>query len=213
MNTSKEIIEIAKKGETLKRIRRTGWALAGVDCVRQESVSEHTFGTILISSLIAKAQKVKGIEIDLEKVAMMATIHDLVESMTSDIPRTATDLGGERFRKGKSDAEEKAIQMISKRSNLFGDWLVELWTEKNERKSTESRIVLGADIIDMIIHAISLENSGVSTEILNQFFVSSEKTLKELNLKVVEDIFWDLYEEHTTNAERVGIKFDRITRP
>ncbi len=212
MTMSKEIIVLAKNGETLKRIERTGWALAGVGCARQESVGEHTFGTALIASLIAKAKINQGDEVDLAKVVMMTIIHDLVESMTSDIPRTATELGGVKFNEGKIEAEKRAIRMISKKSEHYGDWFVALWEEMIEKDSVESRIVYGADVIDMLVHAISLESSGVSPEILNQFFVSSKEILKGLNLKIVEDIFRDLYEEHSANAERLSFDTKRITR-
>lgn len=212
MNVSQEIIGLARNGENLKRLGRTGWALAGVDRVRQESVGEHSFGTILISLLISKALVSQGEQVDLSRVAMMATLHDLPESMTSDIPRIAVDLGGNLLQEGKKEAEKKAIRLISKKSEFFGEWLVNLWKDMEGESSTEARIVLGADIIDMLVHAVSLETSGVSPEILNQFFIGSHASLKELKIGLVEDIFWDLYSEHINNANRLGVKLVQITR-
>jgi putative hydrolase of HD superfamily len=211
VTASKEIIELIKHSETLKRISRTGWSLAGVDHARQESVGEHTFGTVLISSLIAKAHVNQGDQVDLAKVVVMSAIHDVAESITSDIPRVATNIGGEKLRREKEEAEKKAMKAISNKSMHFGPWLNDLWSEIIEKKSIESRIVLGADIIDMLAHAISLETSGVSPKILNQFFVSSKEALTEIDLEVVEDIFWNLYDEHIANAKRLGMKLNRIT--
>ncbi|MFW9786384.1 MAG: HD family hydrolase [Candidatus Thorarchaeota archaeon] len=212
MSASREIVDLARKGETLKRLTRTGWALAGVDCVRPESVGEHTFGTALISSLIAKRCIDNGIHVDLGKVSMMAIIHDLVESRLSDIPRTAIELGAERFQEGKDEAEKKAIQQISEKSIHFGKWLIDLWNESLRMESMESRIVRGADIIDMIVHALSLEASGVSPKILDQFFVNSRSILEGIDLEIMEELFWDLYEEHISNAQHQGLELNRITR-
>jgi putative hydrolase of HD superfamily len=212
VNVSQEIIGLARNGENLKKLGRTGWALAGVDNIRQESVGDHSFGTILISLLISKALVKQGKQLDLGRVAMMATLHDLPESMTSDIPRIAVDLGGDLLQEGKKEAEKKAFQLISKNSEFFGEWFVNLWNDMEEKSSIEARIINGADIIDMLVHAVSLETSGVSPEILNQFFINSHATLKDLKIDLVEEIFWDLYREHIDNANRLGIKLEQITR-
>jgi putative hydrolase of HD superfamily len=203
---------LARNGETLKKLGRSGWAIAGVDSVRQESVGEHSYGTILISLLISKALVHQGEHIDIGKVITMATLHDLPESMTSDIPLSAMKLGGDLLKAGKKEAEKEAIQFLSKKSELFGDWIVELWKDMEEKSSLEACIVRGADMIDMLVHAISLETSGVSPNLLNQFFISSHTSLNELKLGLIEDIFWDLYKEHIDNATRLGVKLEQITR-
>ncbi len=212
LNVSQEIIGLAKQGETLKRLGRTGWALAGADCFRQESVGDHSYGTILISLLISKALMSHGEQVDLGKVATMATLHDISESLTSDIPRTAVDLGGIQLKEGKIEAEKKAIQFISKQSEFFGEWIGDILKDMEDNSSTEARIVLGADIVDMLVHAVSLEASGVSPEILNQFFINSLSSLKDLKISIVEDVFWDLYKEHIDNANRLGFKLEQISK-
>jgi 5'-deoxynucleotidase YfbR-like HD superfamily hydrolase len=212
LNISQEIIVLARNGETLKRLGRMGWALAGVDSVRQESVGEHSYGTILISLMIAKALLHQGEQVDPSKVTMLATLHDLPECMTSDIPRIAMDLGGNLLQDGKKEAENKAIKLISKECEFFGEWLVNSWKDLEGKNSIEARIVLGADKIDMLVHAVSLETSGISPNILNRFFINSYASLKELRLSLVEDIFWNLYREHIENAKRMGVVLKEITR-
>ena len=212
LNIPHEIIFLARKGETLKKLARTGWALAGVDCIRSESVGEHSYGTVLISLLISKALADQGAQVDLSKVTAMATIHDIPESMTSDIPRTASEIGGDLLQEGKKEAERKAIQLISKKSAFFGEWLVLLWKDLVEKNTLEARIVLGADIIDMLVHSVSLEASGVSPNILNQFFNTSHTSIQKLELDIVEDIFWELYKEHIGHANRLGVEVEQITR-
>lgn len=212
LKISQEIIILARQGETLKRIGRTGWTLAGVDRERQESVGEHSFGTILISLLISEALVHQGVHVDVRRVVLMAAIHDLPESVTSDIPRTAIELGGEKLKEGKRDAEKKVIQSIAEKSPTFGSRLIELWSDIENQDNIETRVVLGADIIDMLIHAVSLEVAGASPELLHQFFINSRAPIENLELAIIEDIFWDLYKEHTEHAKRQGITLKSINR-
>lgn len=211
MKVKAEIIELAMKGEILKKIGRSGWTLAGVDCARQESVGEHTFGTIFLSLMISKVLLSQGEKLDISKVLSMAIIHDLPESMTSDIPRTAAELGGDLFLSGKIEAEKESIQMLAEKSPFFGEWFTTLWRDIEERNTMEARIVGGADIIDMLVHAISLETSGVSPEILDQFFVKTREIVKRLGLRIVDDVFWELYKKHLEYASKRGVELRNIT--
>lgn len=207
MNLTKEILGLANRGQTLKRLMRTGWSLAGVDCARTESVGEHTYGTVLNALLISKALVERGEIIDLGKVAAMATIHDLPESLITDIPRTAVEL-----QKAKQKAERVAMKRITETTQFFGGWLLDLWSDLEDGNSIEARIVLGADLIDMLVHAVSLEKSGVSPDILDQFFTNSHDLVQTLNLELVEGIFWELYNEHLENATRMGVSLTKIER-
>lgn len=212
MKIFEEIVELAKRSETLKRVGRSGWALAGVDNVRLESVGEHSFGTIMISLLISKALSDEGQPVDLSRVAELAAIHDLPESTTSDIPRIPPEYGGEILREGKRDIEKQVINLISKTYESFAAWLVNLWSAFSDEESLETRIVLAADIIDMLVHANALETTGVSPLILDQFFVNSYPTIKKLELEIVDEIFLKLYSEHVENAEKLGIELNQIVR-
>ena len=111
MGLKQEIIGLSKRGESLKRINRSGWALVGVDSIRPESVGEHSFGTTLIALLISKALVNQGTEVNQNTVVEMALLHDLPESIISDIPRTATELGGDLFKQAKREAERRAVEI------------------------------------------------------------------------------------------------------
>ena len=212
MNVPGEIIEFAMKGETLKKLGRSGWSLAGVDCARQESVGEHAFGTIFLSLMISKILLNQGEKLDLGRVLSMATIHDLPESLTSDIPRTAAELGGDLFQIGKAEAEKTAMHRLAEKSKNFGDWFTSLWRDIEGKETLESRIVGGADILDMLVHIISLETSGVSPEILDQFFVKSHDIVQQLGLKIVDDIFLELYNKHIDYGAKRGVELKKITQ-
>lgn len=211
LKIAQEIISLVKNAEILKGVGRSGWALAGVRCNKQESVGEHTFGTVLVSLLISKSLVDRGEIVNLDRVAFMATLHDFPEAITSDIPRAFLELGGEQLRDGKAEAEERAIHLISKSSEYFGEFLMNLWIELKESVSIEARIVQGADILDMLFHVLSLEKSGVSPVILDQFFKNSLASLRKLGVEIIEKTFWELYREHNENANRFGIKLEQIS--
>jgi putative hydrolase of HD superfamily len=209
---SEEIVDLAKRGETLKRVGRSGWAIAGVENLRLESVGEHSFGTVLISLLISKTLLDKGEAIDLYKVAALAAFHDIPESVTSDIPRIAAEYGSDLLAKNKRQIEEKVIEHISGECSSFKDWLMSLWRGYKNETGLEARIVSGSDIIDMLVHANALEASGVSPAILNQFFTNSYEPVKKLGLNIIEEIFWDLYNEHARNAGKLGVELVPVVK-
>lgn len=212
MKAAKNIIRLAKHGETLKRVNRTGWSLAGVTHTRPESVGEHSFGTALLSLLISKELTNNGFRVDLSKVTSMSLIHDLPEALISDIPWTATQVGGKHLSEGKKTAEREAMTQIAMDKSNFENWLVDLWQDAEEKTTLESRIVSSADLLDMLIHVVTLEASGVSPEILDQFFTSSQDRINLLDIQVAAEIFWELYQEHLENAEKMGIHLVKLVR-
>jgi putative hydrolase of HD superfamily len=212
MKAAKEIIRLAKYCETLKSVNRTGWALAGVNRSRPESVGEHSYGTAILAFLISKELIDCDWIINQGKVLSMALIHDLPEALTSDIPHSVTKIGGANLTKSKRKLERDAISQIAKTKSSFETWLTEIWDEMVKTTTLESRIVAGADLLDMLIHALALETSGVSPEVLNQFFVTSHERINLLDIPLAASIFWELYFEHQKNAKKLGIQFEETLR-
>ena len=212
MRAAENIIRLAKQGETLKRVHRTGWSLAGVNEVRPESVGEHSYGVALLSLLISKELIENRFHVDLSKVTSMALIHDLPEALTSDIPQIPAQLGGKGLSESKRKAERKAISQFTENKSYFKKWLIDIWEDTEKKTTLESRIVASADMLDMLIHAVTIEASGVSPEILDQFFTSSQDRLDRLEIPVVTDIFWELYQEHFENAEKMGIHLTKLSK-
>ena len=63
----------------LKRYKRTGWLIAGVD--NPESIAEHTFRTAIIGYLLARMEGA-----DPAKTATLCLFHDTQESRIGDVP-------------------------------------------------------------------------------------------------------------------------------
>jgi putative hydrolase of HD superfamily len=196
MTKAEKILELLRHGESLKNIERTGWILAKVDSKRIESVAEHSYGTVLSSIIIAQHLKSEGVEIKMQKVVIMAALHDLPESITGDIARTETFAKDPKRMKKKELAEKDALKLMLEPFDDEFENLHQIWNEFNIGESIESRIVRGADIIDMLLHARELEDSGASTEALHQFFESSKALIETISIEIITEIYKTLCSEH-----------------
>ena len=199
------IIELIRHGESLKSINRSGWTLAGVESERKESVAEHSYGSILSAIIIAQQLISNETDINIETVVLMAALHDLPESITGDIARTKTFVEDKELVRTKERAEKHAIRSIFEPMGKSFENLLHIWNEFNLGESLEARVVKGADIIDMLIHARSLEESGVSPQSLHQFFISSRSLIDSVAIEIVTEIYNTLYHEHQQEARVQGI--------
>jgi len=205
MITAEKLLGLLKYGETLKNIDRTGWVLSGAESERIESVAEHSYGSIISSIIIAQSMKSTNTTINIEKVAIMATIHDLPESITGDIARTEEFLEHQERIRAKDLAEKNAIECMFKPLGVHFEELRYIWDEFNLGESLESQVVKGADVIDMLLHARSLEKSGSSPRTLHQFFKSSKSIIDSLDIEIVTEIYKILYHEHELEARTQNI--------
>ena len=199
------MIELIRQGEKLKKTNRAGWILSGVVSNRPESVAEHSYGSILTAITIAQHVKSDKMEINIEKVTIMAALHDLPESITGDIARTAEFEKDRALVRKKALDEQIAIKRIIEPMGDSFQNLLTIWIEFDKGESLESRVVKGADIIDMLVHARSLEDSGESPAKLDQFFKSSRTLIESLDIPIVTEIYNKLLQEHLQKAEERGI--------
>lgn len=196
-----EVLEIARLGEILKQTSRSGWALAGVISYRPESVAEHMYGTLFLASVFGEALLSAGERLDMAKVLTMAAMHDLPESITSDIPRTATEIGGARMLEAKKAVESEAMKKLLGHSREHLKALENSWKELQEGESIEARMVRSCDILDMILHATALEESGVDARKLEGFFLNSKPELEQLGIRLIQEVFEVLFAAHRTRIE------------
>ncbi len=194
------IIKLIQHGELLKNMTRSGWGLSGIESEKIESVAEHSYGSILSAIAITQQMISNDIEIDIAKVVLMAALHDLPESITGDIARTEAFMKDTKLVRAKELAEKNAIKSIFEPMGESFENLLHIWNEFNLGESLESRVVKGADIIDMLIHARSLEESGVSPQSLHQFFISSRALIDSVAIEIVSEIYDTLCQEHQQKA-------------
>ncbi len=186
--------------EGMKRVERTGWNIVGIQISRKESIAEHSWGTVYLSWLLTMyLENNQNSSPNLSKILSMAMIHDLPESIISDIPKPALDLGGDMLKQGKLHAETEALKKIIPPGPVIQNNVLMLADELKSGHTLESRIVRAADLLDMIFHAITLERSGMKADKLNPFFESTFRMIEDLDLEVASSIFNLLDNEHKAN--------------
>lgn len=145
---SEAILQTLLHGTQLKQTSRTGWGQRGVP--EAENVAAHSFGvgytTLILALNLAEP-------IDLEKALTMAILHDLPESLTSDIPTTAwrrlppsSKIGLER------SALKEILEGLDRATELQA-----LWEELTADQSPEANLVHDADKIDLYLQALVYE--------------------------------------------------------
>ncbi len=152
------LITMLDRVQDLKLLPRTGWLLAGIAV--PESVAEHSFGVTMLTLWMAEtinADSVAGLpEIDVDRAVRLALIHDLAESVLTDLPkRSATLLGTE----AKYAAEAAALEEILAELPLASKYRA-LWNEYEAASSPEALLVKDADKLEMVYQALRYGQRG-----------------------------------------------------
>ena len=159
------VIEMLLHGNQLKRTARTGWVQRGVaNC---ENVAAHSYGVAYATLLLAQLVQEP---IDLGKALALAVLHDLPESLTTDIPAPAW-----RFlpAASKAEAERKALDdMIGDApfAARFRSW----WQELALDETAEARLVHDADRVDLFLQAVVYEEQTGNTQLQEFWDVAHE---------------------------------------
>ena len=132
----------------LKRVKRSGWWIAGI--ADPESVAEHSFRTAVIAYLLAELEGA-----DTERTTFMALFHDAGEARTNDPHRIA------RRYIDWENGDKKVVEDQSKRlPEIIGDRMIALHSEFEEAHSLEARIARDADLLECLIQAREYQAAG-----------------------------------------------------
>jgi putative hydrolase of HD superfamily len=144
----KDIAKFLYEMGQLKRVKRSGWWIAGVK--DPESVAEHSFRTAAIAYLLAHLERV-----DTGKAVLMALFHDLPEARTNDAHRIVR-----RYADWK-DVDKKAIAEQSKRLPVGVEkQMIHLFDEFEKEDSLEAKVVRDADLLECIVQAREYQALG-----------------------------------------------------
>ncbi len=135
----------------LKRLKRSGWLLAGIK--DPETVAEHSHRAALMGFLLAEKMG-----LDAEKVLKMLVFHDLAETRIGDGHRVYDRYMGEARKKG----EREVIRDQSELMGEFGKKYVDLMTEFNEGESAEAVLARDVDKLECAIQAKEYLDIGYS---------------------------------------------------
>jgi putative hydrolase of HD superfamily len=166
------LITYVEHVNALKRLPRTGWLLNGVaPC---ESVADHSLGVALLALALAETVNAgwaaEGLErpLDVGRVVTIAVVHDLAESLLTDLPKRSTQLLGKA---AKHAAEAEALAAILA-PVPNGQAYARLWEEYNGAVSPEARLVRDADKLEMMHQALVYERAGNRT--LQEFWEAGD---------------------------------------
>ncbi|MCO5198484.1 MAG: HD domain-containing protein [Anaerolineae bacterium] len=158
------VIAFLSYGIQLKQMPRTGWVQRGVPGA--ENVAAHSYGVVLTALTLAE---LVDEPLDLARLLALATLHDLPEALTSDIPSPVKRFFPQSIEASlKTDLERGAMREIVGEMPFGGAWMV-LWEELHAAESAESRLTHDADKLDMFLQAYSYERQ-MGTRALAEFW-------------------------------------------
>lgn len=162
------LIALLDRAGDLKMLPRTGWLLAGI--AAPESVAAHAFATTLLALALAETinldvqAEALDAPLDVARVVRLALLHDLGESMVTDLPKRSADLLGAE---AKHRAEHAAMTSVLRGLPQAAQDLA-LWTEYDAAATPEARLVKDADKLEMVHQALRYEQTGAAT--LDEFW-------------------------------------------
>lgn len=168
----KETVNFLLEVGKLKKVRRTGWILKGVK--NPESVAEHSFRVAMMAMILPEGRK-----LDQFRLLKMALIHDLAESITSDIVWEHGKLSDMEKLKVKQKRElEVGKELFSLTKQSKG--LYELLDDYLKQGSPEAKFLKELDKLEMGVQA--LEYDSTAEHSLEEFWENIEKYLKDQEL-------------------------------
>jgi putative hydrolase of HD superfamily len=135
----------------LKRIRRTGWWVAGVQ--QPESIAEHSFRAAVLGYLLA------GLEgADPMKTALLCLLHDLQETRVGDLHRINAQYL-------EADASENRAfhDLIERVPDSIRSELAAVFLEWREERTLEAQLARDADRLECLIQAREYQAQGCSS--------------------------------------------------
>jgi putative hydrolase of HD superfamily len=155
-----DLLRLLAHANQLKRLPRTGWLLAGV--AAPESIGDHTSNVGLISLFLAEEINQEparhGLErpLDVGEVTALALIHDLAESVLTDLPKGSAQVLGDPVKQ----AAESRIMADLLGSRGWGNRYIHLWQSYEAAATPEARLVKDVDKLEMVLQSLAYARRG-----------------------------------------------------
>jgi putative hydrolase of HD superfamily len=175
----KNIIRFLLEVGKLKKVKRTGWLLKGIK--EPESVAEHSLRVAIMAMILSDER-----DLDKFRLLKMALIHDLAESIISDIVWEHGKISDFEKLKTKHKKElNAATEICSKIPN--GNEFFSLIEDYLNKKSKEAKFLKEIDKLEMVIQALEYEHD--SDHSLEEFWENVEEYIKDKGLvKIYEQL-------------------------
>ncbi len=169
---------ISKALRGLLNVVRSGWMLRGVPPSIAESIAEHSFIAALIClDLCTKLNLDKTI---IDRIVVMALIHDLPEAFIGDIIR---------YSNAEVERIKKIIEVEVLERNIDNEYIKNLFKEYREQQSLESNIAKLCDYIATYIVGSIYKLQGFEvSDIIENMYRNIIEISKRLNIdsKILE---------------------------
>jgi putative hydrolases of HD superfamily len=182
--------------EKLKTELRRAYKSSGA----QESVAEHSWRLCLMT--LALSMTVEGIERD--KCLRMALIHDLPEIYAGDVSRL--DLAAQADRHDREQAALERLNTMVARD--IAEELSRLWSEFEEGKSAEARLVRLLDRLEVLIQHNESDIATWSDLEKEIQYGLAEKHAERYGF--LKELALEIDEETRLKLERAGIRARKV---
>jgi putative hydrolase of HD superfamily len=131
---------------------RSGWKVWELDADRFESVAEHIYGTQMLA-LAVNAEFNLGL--DIARVALMLSIHELGETVVGDFPSVGRKVSQEQKHKMELAAVETILKPLDNSEMIKAAFL-----EFENRQTKEAKFAYFMDKLDCSMQCKFYEESG-----------------------------------------------------
>ncbi|NHJ49726.1 MAG: HD domain-containing protein [Asgard group archaeon] len=184
---TEKMVEFFQNTIRLKRMLRNGWVSSGVPPSAVESVADHSFMVAIISLILALADQEKNTKVDIEKVLIMALLHDLSESVTQDINRCVKKFSPDSYDNFKSDLDKNATSFLLEfLPTKQAEYLSDIHQEFVKRESKEAIIVHNADRLETLMQLQQYREIGLSKQMFSAFFDTFEQEINNYDNELVK---------------------------
>ncbi len=171
MNSLKQkyegILTFYKQYTKLNELLRTGWVMRHVPAERLESVSDHTLQVVMLAHTFV--YELGLTDIDMNKLAPMAFLHDLAETIVGDI--SVIHVNTEEDRKRKHEAEMSAIKnILASLSPEVATYYFSLWMEFEEKKTPTAQFLFQVDKVDAVMKSSNYSEEYGMPELFQEFY-------------------------------------------
>ena len=162
-----DLIKFYEVTNVLKRLPRTGWLVKGIK--NPESIAAHSFSTILLALIVGIERK----DINLQKLLIMAIIHDLGESYVGDLTPASIELlgGNESKKKLEKEAITKLFDLLDEHKQKK---LLDIYEQYINNETEEAKLLHQTDKLEMLLQAVEYQKVGYPKENLNEFWNAAE---------------------------------------
>lgn len=200
MSKEKNVIEYYVLCNKLKNVIRKGWIDWNVSKDRLESVAEHVYGVQMLA--IAMYSEF-NYDIDIKKVLLMLSIHELEEIMIGDL--TLFDISKEEKLRLGHEAVDNILSSLSCK-----DKVKDIILEFDERKTEEAKFAFFCDKLEADLQAKIYSEEGY-VDLNNQPNNPAMNSTEVLDLISSGNSFGELWLQFSRNRYNYDDNFLKVS--